>query len=41
MIRKTLAALMLVAAFAAAVGALPGVLENVALACTSPACGDQ
>ena len=33
MVRKTLAALMLIAAIATAVGVVPGVIEHVAYAC--------
>lgn len=36
MFRKALACLMLVAAFATAVGVVPGILENVALANCNP-----
>lgn len=42
MFRKTLACLMLVAAFAAAVGAIPGVLNSLAQAncnISDPTCG--
>lgn len=35
MLRKTFAALMLIAAIATAVGVVPGVIENVAHACES------
>ena len=37
-LRKIAAALILVAAFATVVGAVPGVLENVAYACDDPGC---
>ena len=36
--RKVLAALLVVAAVAAASGALPGVIENVVYACNSYSC---
>ena len=36
--RKVLAALFVVAALAAASGALPGVIENIARACDAPSC---
>ena len=34
MLRKTIAALMLIAAIATAVGIMPDVIENIAFACT-------
>lgn len=39
MFRKFFASLMLVAALATAVGAVPGIAQSIAQACDEPSCG--